>query len=142
MKETEKARPAFDAKSLEALVERLNEDPSALHEDWRELIRQEFQLTPDQARSLETVSHERAQQIQDQLRSAARHVERGGRIDARIVKRPLEKQTATAVHEIQLEHKNGDDSGGYGTATRAAVQVSIVIAHCDAHCRNWGWGPG
>jgi hypothetical protein len=118
---------------LEALISKLNNNfPDELNTDWRRFVRSQFHTTPDQEQSFDHIPTHVVKEIQDFFRQASQEVKRGGHLHAKIVKRPKEKQTPSAVHEVHV-----------GTESAALTpQLSIVIAHCDAHCRNWGWGPG
>ena len=127
--ELEDEKPVFNALSFDGLIQRINVNPDLLSKSWRELVKSEFRLTPEQELSLIDVSDKRVQEIQSSLSYFGQEITRGGSINGRIIKRPIEEQTPEAVHGIQLELR----------LPETGVVKMLRIAHCDANCRNWRW---
>jgi len=130
----EHEKPEFNAVSFDALIRRININPDLLSNDWRELIKSDFWLTPEQKQSLVDVSDARVQEIQSCLSHFGQEISRGCVLNGRIIKRPIEEQTPGAVHGIQLELRLPDSR----MQTSNVVKM-LRIAHCDANCRNWQW---
>lgn len=127
------AKPEFGPGGLRQVVTKLKEHyPELLAKDWRQFVRESFHLHADQERSLQDAAPAKVKEIQHFFTEAAGHMRRGGKLAARIIKLPAAKQTTAAVHELHVDVETAAMS----------PQLSIVIAHCDANCRNWGWGPG
>lgn len=126
-------KPVFGPDSLKALISKLNHHfPDELNTDWREFVKNQFHTTPEQEKSFHHIPAHVVEEIQDFFRQASRQLKKGGHLHAKIVKRPPEKRTPSAVHEVHV-----------GTESAALTpQLSIVVAHCDEHCGHWGWGPG
>ncbi len=131
-------RPNFNRHSLDMLIERINSMPEILETDWRELVLSEFTVLPAQAKSVVDVAVERVNEIQTYFGHMADYIRRGGKITARIVRRPLEEQTPEAVHEVHIELVELPLPAP--PIQRAGIPKALRIAHCDADCRNWGWG--
>jgi len=126
-------RSQFTPNSLARVLEQINASvPEQLETDWRTFVHDAFLLEPEQKRSLDRVPESRVKEIQTFFANAAVHIKKGGKLHARIIKRPVEKRTQHVVHEL---HMDTDSSA-------ITPKLGIVIAHCDAHCKNWGWGPG
>lgn len=124
---------AFTPSSLAKVVAQINASfPEQLTRDWRNFVQGAFALEPEQKESLEQVPEMRVKEIQEFFAEAAGHVKKGGMLHARIIKRPPEKRTESAVHELHMDIES----------PAITPKVSVVIAHCDAHCRHWGWGRG
>ena len=131
--ENQVGKPEFTPRSLQDWIAKLNgQFPRALKTDWRQVVTDDFELHPWQRKSLTGAPTNRVEDVQKFFVQAARDVEQGGRIDGEIVKLPIERQTEHAVHELHL----------HSHPPNRTHNLSIVIAHCDAHCKNWGWGPG
>ncbi|SRR5713101_5136949 len=129
----QREKPEFGPRTLAVMVSKVNSQfPEELTTDWRQFVRSELKLSTDQDRALSDVSEDRVREIQGYFAQAARHVGRGGAVNAKIVTRPIEKRTERVVHEIHVQFESPD----------MTPQRSIVIAHCDANCRHWGWGRG
>lgn len=129
--EKQMTKPRFTLESLDAAVNKINKTfPEQLKTDWREFVRSEFQLLPEQEKSLTHIPRHRVEEIQDYFTQVASHVEHGGKVQANVVTLPLEEQTPERVHDLLIS-----------SARTVEPFVDIVIAHCDADCRNWGWGP-
>ena len=126
------AKPEFGPVGLQKVVSVAASDPDLLAKDWRRFVREHFHLKPDQDESLQQAPATKVKEIQHFFTEAASHMRRGAKLDARIVKLPVAKQTSHAVHELHVDIETKE----------MTPQLSIVIAHCDANCRNWGWGPG
>lgn len=127
------AKPEFGPAGLRQVVTKMKTSyPELLTRDWRQFVRESFRLHADQERSLMDAAPAKVREIQHFFSEAAGHMRQGGKLAARIIKLPVAKQTAAAVHELHIDVETAAMS----------PQLSIVIAHCDANCRNWGWGPG
>ncbi|MGH7067320.1 MAG: hypothetical protein ACREFO_13145 [Acetobacteraceae bacterium] len=124
------AKPEFGPVGLRQVVAKIEESyPELLAKDWRQFVRESFRLHADQDRSLQNAAPAKVKEIQHFFTEAAGHMRHGGKLAARIIKLPAAKQTATAVHELHVDVETAAMS----------PQLSIVIAHCDANCQNWGW---
>jgi len=125
-------KPEFGPAGLQNVVTTLNQEFSALlATNWRQFARDTFHLHPDQERSLLDISNEKAREIQTFFAEAALRVGRGEHLLATIVSVPPEQRTPQAAHELRV--------GVEGQ--KLSPEIDIVIAHCDADCKNWGWGP-
>jgi hypothetical protein len=123
----------FTPRTLEAWIGKINNQfPTTLQTDWRQALRDEFQLNARQESSLDEAPPEQVDEIQQYFVQVAEDVGQGGHLVGNIVKLSAEQQTEQALHELHFHSHPLDRSHN----------LSIVIAHCDAHCRNWGWGPG
>jgi len=133
MNSQDNKKPVFGPESLEAFISKVNNHfPDELRSDWRGFVKNQFHTTPEQGQSFDHIPDYVIKEIQEFFNEAALQLKHGGQLHAKIVKRPAKKQTPTAVHEVHI-----------GTESPALTpQLHIVIAHCDSHCRNWGWGPG
>ena len=122
----------FQVVSFAAMMDKINRSfPGELSKDWQQFIRSEFKLTADQEKAVAEASTRDVERVRDFFVEAEKYVRKGGKLRGEIVKLPAERRTAKAAQELLL-HTEGD------TIT---PQLSIVIAHCDPDCRNWGWGP-
>src|SRR4029077_1130019 len=127
------SRLAFGYKGLSQAVAEINQSfPEELGIDWQSFVRHQFKLTPDQEESLNNVPPNLVKEFQDYFIQASTHVKKGGAIHANIIELPPEQQTPQAFHEVHVSLESKE----------VIPQLSFVIAHCDANCQNWGWGPG
>ena len=124
----------FSAQTFDLLIHKINADPSLMERDWRDLVRSEFRLSPEQERSLVDVAESRAKDIQVCLIYFAEQIRLGARIEGKIILRPIEEQTPEAVHGVQIELMPPDPA----LLTSYSPRM-LRIAHCDANCRNWEW---
>lgn len=108
-------------------TEALKKEPTA----WAETLAGRFEMDADQSQFFRAMSAEdagRLTKIRDDLLSEQPSL----RVVVVIV--PDSTQRQGFRHEIRTE--------SLSDASIVKPQVGIVIAHCDAHCQNWGWGPG
>jgi hypothetical protein len=127
---------AFSLRSFHAFIQQINTNKlHGVETDWREAVRKSFVLDEEQSASLDQIYPARVQEIQAFYDQAIQTVKAGGSIAGRISTVSGEEH----AHELHVFIKGASLSGGI--ATPAVGPVSIPIAHCDANCRNWGWGP-
>ena len=101
--------------------------------DWRASLTSNFSLTDDQRRWLDSVDQERDAQVKAILRQT---IESGGKYRLVVVMLADQAKPGGLFHE--LRHGSVDEQRHGLEEFRA----NLVIAHCDADCSNWGWGPG
>lgn len=94
----------FSPESLQALVDNLNKSPELLKGDWREIVRQHFHLSPEDEKTLASLSKEKIKHIQDYLHQAGEHIRQGGTVTAKLVKRAPHEQT-DMVYDIDIDFK-------------------------------------
>jgi hypothetical protein len=97
--------------------------------DWRGYIAARFALTPDQQSFLDAVDDGRHQELAGLLRDV---VDSGGSERLVVVMVADHERDGGMYHELRKESVEESNQG---------LRPNFVIAHCDAHCRNWGWGP-
>ena len=126
----------FSLRSLHAFIQTINKScPPELGTDWRKAVQEAFELTAEQKKSLDGIPNERVQEIQTFCATLAHHVQRGSQVHGRISTVPVEDRTGSAAHELHMSLLEPKSSG------RSSNPVMMFqIAHCDADCRNWGWG--
>jgi hypothetical protein len=93
----------FSPESLQTLIDKINEDPSGIEQDWQEAIRNHFHLSADEERSLTNLSVDKVKHIQDYLKRAAHHIRQGGAVTGKLVERPPHERTAQFVYDIDFE---------------------------------------
>ena len=130
------SKPPFSACALSALIKEINAAPEILEGDWRRMIGAAFRLSTEQARSLVEVPPVRVSEIQTYFERAAKYIQQDAKLIARIVERPVEEQTAEAVHEVQVDLIELPVSA---PGFESQAPKMLRIAHCDANCRNWHW---
>lgn len=125
-------KPTFGPETLNALIAQMNSRfPDELTTHWRRFVTNNLDMTEGQRKSIEDIPDAVAKDIHEFFLQAASQLKTGGRIHGKIVKRPEAMRTVAAVHEVHMSVETPHPS----------PQLNIVIAHCDADCRNWGWGP-
>jgi hypothetical protein len=125
-------KPTFGPETLNALVAQMNSKfPSELTTHWRRFVTKNLDMTEGQRKSIDDIPDPVAKCIHEFFVQAAAQLKNGGQIYGKIVKRPEATRTVAAVHEVHLSVET----------PQLSPQLTIVIAHCDADCRNWGWGP-
>jgi hypothetical protein len=127
-------KPEFNPQTFAVLLRKINAEPTLIEGDWRDLVRNEFQLDAEQEWSLVNVADTRVEEIQSCLMYFAEQIRNGASIDGRIIRLPIEEQTPAAVHGVLLELVPPDPS-----LLTIFNPRMLRIAHCDAHCRNWQW---
>lgn len=100
--------------------------------DWRGYLKSNFSLTDDQLRWLESVDKKHETEVNRILRQT---FDSKGKFRLVVVMVADHTKTGGLVHELRHESVEEQRQG------IQAVRSNFVIAHCDANCRNWGWGP-
>lgn len=90
---------------------------------WKDIIRSEFLLDESEEKSLADLPKESSDEVQADFIEISKHLQSGGKVDGKII----ENSNKTHTILLFLDFKE--------LFTR-----SIVIACCDANCRNWKWG--
>jgi hypothetical protein len=101
-----------------------------LEQDWRSFLERSFTITDGQRDWLRALIPSQVQfvaaLIQDTLASKGAE-----RIVVAYIPDP--SKAGGLIHELRKEAV---------IETQDNMRSNIVIAHCDANCQNWGWGPG
>lgn len=129
-------KPRFDAMKAVHLVHGLAADQGrkrapALLEDWKGYLLENFALEDEQLAWMDSLDEEQSALLTQELREI---------LDSEGTKRLVVTMIADHArpggmyHELRSESLETKDK-------RIQQNVGIVIAHCDAHCKNWGWGP-
>lgn len=111
------------------------ESPQEL-ENLAALIEERFKLTDDQQSGVRNLASQpdQASRLKKLVLEAARSY---GATQFVVVQRP-DRTNGRFVHELRWETPaNGSPPA---RAEAGAQMQTIGIAHCDADCRNWGWG--
>ncbi len=139
-------KPRFDAlqavRVVQALTAAADTQPApdqrlidALLTDWRAFLTTNYTLTDDQRQWLASVDDEHDAEIKRLLRQTI-----ASRGRERLVVALVANATTPEgfIHELRHEAVEAQADG----VPTGRVTLSMVIAHCDSHCGNWGWGPG
>lgn len=100
--------------------------------DWRGYLAANFSLTTDQVQFLESADEKRQAEVKRILRKT---IESKGKLRLVVVLVADHTKPGGLVHELRHESVTEERKG------LKEVRANFVIAHCDANCRNWGWGP-
>ena len=95
----------FSESSFEALIEKIHKDPDLLKKDWREIVRTHFELSDEEERSLVETHPSKVEKIQKFLLEAAQHIQQGGVVTGKLVKRSPEEQTRELVYGVDINLK-------------------------------------
>jgi hypothetical protein len=130
-------KPKFDALQAVHAVHALSaagdeKKSKALLADWRGFLKANFSLTDDQVKWLATVDKGHEAEVKKILRQT---VESKGKSRLVVVLVADHTKPGGLVHELRHESVEEQRQGLH------EVRANFVIAHCDANCRNWGWGP-
>jgi hypothetical protein len=136
-------KPRFDAlqavRVVHALTAAADKQPAAdtrmtdaVLTDWRAFLAANFNLTDDQHRWLDSADEARTREVQRLLRQT---IENPGTYRLVVVLLVDHTKPRGLVHELRHEAVAEERHGLHD------VRANLVIAHCDADCRNWGWGP-
>jgi hypothetical protein len=87
----------FSTQNLEALIRKVNKDPTLLEGDWRDLVRDHFELSEKEERNLAATPLAKVKKIQDFLAEAAQNIRKGKAITGKLVKRSPEEQQKTGL---------------------------------------------
>jgi hypothetical protein len=124
-------RPRFDPLQAIHMAHSLSlgdgETAKQVAGDWRSFLHSHFDLTDDQRKWLDSVSPEQESQVQQVLQDT--FASRGSRRIV-IVMVADNSKPGGLVHELRQESVGEEEQ----------MRANLVIAHCDANCRNWGWG--
>ncbi len=124
----ETVKRKFSLKTFYPLIEQLSESiPDMDLTDWRDIVRNNFALTPEQDASMENIPENIFNRVQQSFNAIADHVNSGGAIAGKIILNP------DRTHAVYLFLETVKFSGG-------SMFRMFRIAHCDANCENWGWG--
>ena len=131
-------KPRFDALQAVRVVHALTaaadkKSTEAFLTDWRSFLTANFSLTDDQLRWLESVDKERDAEVKQILQQT---IESKGKFRLVVVMLADHTRPGGLFHELRHESVEEQRQGFQ------EVRANLVIAHCDADCRNWGWGPG
>jgi len=85
------------------LIKQINDNPDLLEEDWRELVRGHFLLSAEEKKRLVDLPPRKVKKIQQFLREAARHIQQGGKVTGKLVKRPVNEQTPELVYDVAVD---------------------------------------
>lgn len=132
-----KKRAKFDALQAVHVVHSLTTAAdkkltAAFLKDWRGYLASNFTLTVDQAKFLESVDKKREAEVKRILRQT---IESKGTFRLVVVMVADHSKPGGLIHELRHESVAEERQG------LQEVRANFVIAHCDANCRNWGWGP-
>lgn len=124
----------FDAMKMVHIAHAISQQHDAVMtdsvlRDWRTYIAERFALTPDQQSFLDAVDDERHQELAALLRDVA---DSGGSQRLVVVMVADHGRDGGMYHELRKESVE---------ESRQGLRPNFVIAHCDANCQNWGWGP-
>jgi hypothetical protein len=98
----------FSAESLQALFDKLHKNPELLKGDWRNIVKEHFHVSPEDEKTLTGLSKEKIKHIQDYLERAGEHIRKGGKVTAKLVKRPPHEQS-DMVYDIDVDFKPKGD---------------------------------
>ena len=132
-------KPKFDAlqavrvvHSLTGVAQAQQQAVEAFLADWQGYLNANFSLTDDQRAWLDSVGQEHEAEVKKILRQA---LESKGKSRLVVVMVADDTKPGGLVHELRHESVEEQRHGIHD------VRANFVIAHCDANCRNWGWGP-
>lgn len=125
----------FDAMKAVQLTEALsaNSDMGQAAEilrDWRTFLEENYSLTQDQRQWLDSVDDAHHVLVKNLLQET---INSGGA--QRLIVAMIADHTRPGGLYHELRQESVEES-------RQGMRANIVIAHCDANCQNWGWGPG
>ena len=128
------AKPEFSLKSFNNLMSRFSSKYVGKHngelkKDWKAIVRNEFALTSEQDQTITNCTKSTGIEVQKYFDQIADHLKNGGHISGMVI------QNKDKTHSINIFLGNQKTPEG-------SMYITIVIAHCDANCRNWGWGRG
>lgn len=126
---------AFDAMQAVHLTHALStsgdqRQASEILRDWRTFLVDNFSLTADQRQWLDSVDDERHTTVKSLLQEI---IDSGGAQRLVVVMVADHTRPGGLYHELRQESVE---------ESRQGLRANLVIAHCDANCQNWGWGPG
>jgi hypothetical protein len=130
-------KPALDAMKAVHLVQGLAaggdsaQAPSTLA-DWKGHLAERFAVDEGQRAWLDSLDDEQEAVLTRELRDV---IDSGGgkRLVVTMIADPA--RPGGMYHELRSESVES-------RAGEVHAEMGIIIAHCDANCRNWGWGPG
>ena len=131
-------KPIFDALQAVRVVHALTaaadkNSTEAFLTDWRGFLASNFNLTYDQIQWLESVDEKRDTKVKDILRQT---IESKGKFRLVVVMLADHTKPGGFLHELRHESVEEQRQG------IQEVRANLVIARCDADCRNWRWGAG
>ena len=94
---------SFSQQRLDALISKINSNPALLEQDWRDIVRSNFPLLPDEERTLAHLSPEKVKHIQDYLSEAAVRHKKGGKFTGRLVERGPHERADGLVYDIEVD---------------------------------------
>jgi len=133
------AKPNFDGVQAVKLADSLRNgghtgELDKFLADWRGYVEENYSLTDDQENWLNTADEQHFTSVKDAIN---RTVESGGQERLVVTIVPDQTRPGGIFHELRAESAGAGEKG-----QGIRPYLSIVIAHCDANCQNWGWGPG
>ena len=130
-------KPAFDAMKAVQLAHGLvtgedRERAPAILEDWKGYLVESFALEVEQRAWMDSLDEEQSALLTRVLQEI---LDSDGK--TRLVVTMIADHTKPGgmYHELRTESLETRNRGVH-------ANIGIVIAHCDANCKNWGWGPG
>lgn len=98
--------------------------------DWRSALEGRYEFTDTQRRWLDSMD------VRDEamvLKLIKETIASKGAERLVVATIPNHGEPGGVFHELRKESV---------LETPDNMRANLVIAHCDAHCQNWGWGPG
>jgi hypothetical protein len=122
----------FNLRSLHELTKRINEDPSAIEDDWRQVFFETFEFTAAQRKVLNELEFEDNGkdhlQIQTEFREATEVVRKGGKIKLRVSN---DLNLGRRVLRLQVTQLAGLETEPSEPDTDSAILC------CCADCKCW-----
>lgn len=101
-----------------------------LRTNWRVFLTESFAISPNQLDWFNGMSAEQERNVGELIEQT---LASGGAERLVVAFVPDKSKPAGFYHELRKEAV---------LETADNMRSNTVIAHCDAHCQNWGWGPG
>lgn len=93
----------FSPEVLQELIDKINQDPSLLDKDWREVVKRHFKFPPGEENNLNELSREKVQHIQDYLTQVRKSLRESGGITGKLTQRSKEERTDKLVYDVEID---------------------------------------
>ena len=136
--------PAFSAMTAVHLAHGLvtgedKEQAPAILEDWKGYLVKNFALKDEQRAWIDSLDHEQTDIV---TRVFQKIIDSNGKERLVVTMIADHAKPGGMYHELRTESLGTRDQGVTESLRDPGgdASISFAIAHCDANCRNWGWG--